>query len=438
MTLVADDADQFVDDGGLLSLGAQDDTFVPANPTAGTRRLLRPRRDPRRSPTRGSTTTRASSRSRSRGTRRSRRSSRATPCGSSLRRSTIASTSRSTATCAQTVTATVPHTLSAMLADGTRMEGTGEWVRVAVTESGYELVDVLGEAAFIDAAAVESEDPTGDDAEFGTITAEDVVSDSVPARNGDDFVLYVDPLSGSYYNGGEALTPLVDSFTDTAGVLLVRPRRGVRPHLAAVAESVLAAAQHREQRRAHEVPGDRRSVHVRAVEPRRARRRGARAHELVRVAPDAVGSVARRRTRAPDAGLVELLRRGTRRVRDRRRPAPVPGAGRRDHQVPTSGTTFVDLGTFTVAQVNAQEWWVKVQRRRTRTAGPTCRAKAWLDDPRSRTTGAHRRTTRPEPCRLPAASGSRRGTRRLRRTRTSGTCARSRAASSTRSASWST
>lgn len=210
-TLTIDDADQFVDGSGRLSVRAQDDVFVPADPVSGTLaytdlpdsapvEYVRVDRDT------GVVTL-------------------AVPWDAAFptfvpgdavwveppsldHRVDVALDGE----LAQTVTATVPHTLSAMLPEGTRMESAGEWVRVAVTATGYELIDVLGEAAFVDAGAVVTEDPTGDDAEFATVTADLIVSDSVPRRNELSATYYVDPVAGDDDNGGEALLPLLDTF----------------------------------------------------------------------------------------------------------------------------------------------------------------------------------------------------------------------------------
>jgi hypothetical protein len=120
----------------------------------------------------------------------------------------------------QVVPARIPFVLSNQLAAGVRPDQQGEWVRVTVDPYGYTLVDVEYEYATVDPASVEIVDPDtgevtgelGADAAFNSVTADVISSPSVPLRNAEDLLLYVDPTTGSDDNDGTALPPMLDTF----------------------------------------------------------------------------------------------------------------------------------------------------------------------------------------------------------------------------------
>jgi hypothetical protein len=120
----------------------------------------------------------------------------------------------------QVVVTRVPWSTSSQIPIGVRPIEGGEWVRVGHTLEGYVLLDAEGEYPDTDPASIVITDPDtgeeigviGPDAAFDTITADEVISPSVPARNWVAKTLYVDPVTGSDDNDGTAFYPLVDTF----------------------------------------------------------------------------------------------------------------------------------------------------------------------------------------------------------------------------------
>ena len=123
----------------------------------------------------------------------------------------------------QLVTARLPYTIAAQVPVGVRPPDAGEWLRVAVTELGYAVVDVENEYPSTDPASVQILDPDtgevvgelGGDAAFDTVTADEVLSPSVPYRQPDDALLYVDAVNGDDDNDGTAIPALLDLFERT-------------------------------------------------------------------------------------------------------------------------------------------------------------------------------------------------------------------------------
>jgi hypothetical protein len=120
----------------------------------------------------------------------------------------------------QVVVARLPWANAASIAIGVRAVEGGEWVRVAHVIEGYLLVDAEGEYPDTDPASIVITDPDtgedigviGPDAAFDTVTADEIISPSVPHRNWESRTLYVDPVNGSDDNDGTGFYPLVDTF----------------------------------------------------------------------------------------------------------------------------------------------------------------------------------------------------------------------------------
>jgi acylphosphatase len=123
----------------------------------------------------------------------------------------------------QIVVARIPYALAANIPLGVRGDHAGEWVRVRVTEYGYALDDAILEYPRTDPESISITDPDtgeeigsiGGDAAFDTVTADEIISPSVPRRNYLPQLVYVDPVQGSDDNDGTGLYPLVDTFERT-------------------------------------------------------------------------------------------------------------------------------------------------------------------------------------------------------------------------------
>jgi hypothetical protein len=120
----------------------------------------------------------------------------------------------------QVVVTRVPWSASSQIPIGVRPAEQGEWVRVGHTVEGYVFVDAEGEYPDTDPASIVITDPDtgeeigviGGDAAFDTITADEVISPSVPRRNAEALTLYVDPVLGDDANDGTGFYPMVDTF----------------------------------------------------------------------------------------------------------------------------------------------------------------------------------------------------------------------------------
>jgi hypothetical protein len=207
-----DDTDGFVDDGGAISVESADDVFIPADPTEGTPAF--------------------SDRPNTEGVRY-------VEVDRDLNRLVLADPWDATFPSfvvgdsvwvdppsveiradvaldgdpGQVVSARVPYALQQSIPQGLRIEGQGEWVRVALTEQGesFEVVDVLGEPPLFDPTVIAT--PETEEVTYGTVTADVVESPSVPRRSPVGLTLYVNQANGDDENGGEALFPLLDTFT---------------------------------------------------------------------------------------------------------------------------------------------------------------------------------------------------------------------------------
>ena len=120
----------------------------------------------------------------------------------------------------QIVVCRIPYGISANIPLGVRGEREGEWVRVVQTDYGYALDDATLEYPKTDPESISITDPDtgeeiggiGGDASFDTVTADEIISPSVPRRNYQDALLYVDPVTGSDDNDGTAFPPISDTF----------------------------------------------------------------------------------------------------------------------------------------------------------------------------------------------------------------------------------
>lgn len=120
----------------------------------------------------------------------------------------------------QIVVARIPYALAANIPLGVRDDHAGEWVRVRVTEYGYALDDAILEYPKTDPESISIIDPDtgeeiggiGGDASFDTVTADEIISPSVPRRNWLPQTVYVDAATGSDENDGVGLYPLLDTF----------------------------------------------------------------------------------------------------------------------------------------------------------------------------------------------------------------------------------
>ena len=112
-----------------------------------------------------------------------------------------------------------------------------------MTEYGYALEDATLEYPETDPDSISIVDPDtgeeigsiGGDASFDTVTADEIISPSVPRRNPDSMVLYVDPVAGSDENDGTAFYPLADTFernvaTPSWGRPIAHPWSVIREH----------------------------------------------------------------------------------------------------------------------------------------------------------------------------------------------------------------
>jgi len=123
----------------------------------------------------------------------------------------------------QIVVARVPFAIAASIPLGVRPEHAGEWIRAEVTDYGYRIVDAVLEYAKTDPDSIIITDPDtgeeigsiGGDAAFDSVTADEIISPSVPKRNYQAALLYVDPVAGLDDNDGTAFAPLGDTFTRT-------------------------------------------------------------------------------------------------------------------------------------------------------------------------------------------------------------------------------
>jgi len=210
-TISVDDTDRFVDGGGQLALESADDVFVPADGTAGTDAYFdRP----------SSIGVVYDSVDRVANTLHLAVAWDTTfptfAVGDSVWVDPPAMDRRADVLLdgdgEQLVTARIPFALAAQLPEGVREPNAGEWCRVRIDDTGFEVVDVVNEQALIAADAVEVGEDEDADAAFDTITVDEVISPSVPRRSGDDVLFYVDPVLGSDENGGDAVYPLVDGF----------------------------------------------------------------------------------------------------------------------------------------------------------------------------------------------------------------------------------